>query len=141
MTDDTAALVARMKEAAGAWPQPALVTSVEVLRLIAAYEAEKERGDCAEQSEAELVQGEKDLDLQIDDLKHKLDDTCAERDALAELLRRSVVVIDSLAGTLEGMELGVTCVGARRLLADIKALLARANPPNLMRDADKAHKK
>ena len=60
-----------------------------VAALRAAYEAEKERADSAEQSEAELVQGAKDLDLQIDDLKHKLDEARAERDARAELLRRA----------------------------------------------------
>ena len=34
----------------------AIVTPAAVLALISAYKAEKERADCAEQSEAELVQ-------------------------------------------------------------------------------------
>ena len=87
-TDTVAALVERMREAARGVQKllgdraPLTMNAASVLSLIAAYEAERERSDCAEQSESELVQGAKDLDLQIEDLR-------AERDALAELLRRA----------------------------------------------------
>ena len=79
---DIPALVESMKEAAAKvvnappeWTGTAFYNAVaefralsppaSVLSLIAAYEAEKERADCAEQSEAELEQGAKDSDAQI----------------------------------------------------------------------------